>query len=129
MDLVETGTTMKAAGLEIVSTILETEAVLISNPHTTHATLVHKIHQRILGYLTAQKYFMISYNIERTKLKEASRITPGRKSPTVTALADEDTYYAVSAMVLRSTSSDIMDQLVDIGATDILLFDIVNCRV
>lgn len=128
VDLVETGTTMKAAGLEIVDTVLSTQAVLISNPHSTHQNLVKKIHQRILGYMTALKYHMISYNIHRSSLDIVKGITPGRKAPTVTQLADDD-FVSVSAMVERKQSSDIMDRLMEAGATDILLFDISNCRV
>lgn len=127
VDLVETGTTMRAAGLEIVSTILETQAVLIANPNSTKQKLVEKIHQRFLGYITATKYKMVTYNISKDKFEEAKGITPGRRSPTVNSLINGD--YAISAMVAEAESSEIMDQLHAIGATDILLFDIENCRV
>lgn len=128
VDLVETGTTMRAAGLEIVSEILKTEAVLISNPHTTHQRLVDVIHQRIVGYLTAKKYMMISYNIDRTNLPLAEKITPGRRAPTITNLAHDSNYVSVSAMVERASAAAMMDQLVEANASDILLFDIANCR-
>ncbi|KAJ0408469.1 hypothetical protein ATCC90586_008407 [Pythium insidiosum] len=127
VDLVETGTTMRAAGLEIVDTILETQAVLIANPKTTKTALVKKIHQRILGYITATKYKMVTYNISRDKVDDAKRITPGRRSPTVNTLTNGD--FSISAMVEKANVSDIMDQLHEIGATDILLLDIENCRV
>ncbi|RHY82486.1 hypothetical protein DYB37_002095 [Aphanomyces astaci] len=127
VDLVETGTTMKAAGLEIVSNIMKTEAVLISNPNTKHGKLVTKIHQRLLGFLFAQKYRMISYNIARDKLQKAITITPGRKAPTINPLLNED-YCAVSAMVPRHDVADIMDDLHELGATDIFVLDIENCR-
>ncbi|DBA02021.1 TPA: hypothetical protein N0F65_000268 [Lagenidium giganteum] len=127
VDLVETGTTMKAAGLELVSTIMETEAVLIMNPKSTKAALAHKIHQRILGYITATKYKMVTYNIEKSKLEQAKLVTPGRKSPTVNTLTGGD-FLSISAMVEKNSVSDIMDQLQEIGATDIVVFDIENCR-
>ncbi|ETV91711.1 ATP phosphoribosyltransferase [Aphanomyces invadans] len=127
VDLVETGTTMKAAGLEIVSNIMKTEAVLISNPNTKHRKLVNKIHQRLLGFLFAQKYRMISYNIAREKLQKAITITPGRKAPTINPLLNED-FCAVSAMVPRNDVADIMDDLHELGATDIFVLDIENCR-
>ncbi|TYZ66911.1 hypothetical protein PybrP1_013183 [[Pythium] brassicae (nom. inval.)] len=127
VDLVETGTTMKAAGLELVSTILDTEAVLISNPHTPRPQLVRKIHQRFLGYLTATKYKMVTYNISRERLEDAKTVTPGRTSPTINTLTNGD--FSVSAMVERRGISAILDQLQDIGATDIIVFEIENCRV
>lgn len=36
VDLVETGETMRAAGLEVVSSVMDTEAVLIGNPKSEH---------------------------------------------------------------------------------------------
>lgn len=126
VDLVETGTTMHAAGLELISTILQTEAVLIANPQTKRQALVNKIHQRILGYLTATKYKMVTYNISKEKLDEATKITPGRKSPTINTLTNGD--FSVSSMVAENDISDIMDQLHELGATDIVVFNIENCR-
>ena len=128
VDLVETGTTMHAAGLDILTTIMETEATLISNPHTRHPLLVAKIKARIQGYLDSIKYEMISYNVERARLPEAVKVTPGKKSPTVTPL-DDGLWVAVSALVHKKKTADIIDQLVAIGATDILVFTMRNCRV
>lgn len=55
VDLVETGTTMRAAGLEIVADVLKTEAVLISSKSCPHPQLVQLIKKRIEGYITAAK--------------------------------------------------------------------------
>merc|ERR1711884_550068 len=101
VDLVETGTTMRAAGLEIVSDILKTEAILISNQHSEHADIVQLIKRRIDGYITATKYLMISYNVHIDLLEKAVAITPGKKSPTVTGL-DDPSYKSVSSLVLKS---------------------------
>lgn len=128
VDLVETGTTMRAAGLEIVETVMETECVLISNPKNTHQSLVDKVNKRIDGYLAASRFKMINYNIERRNLMAAFQITPGKRSPTVSPLEDEQ-WVAVAAMIEKKKASDIMDELERLGATDILVFAIDNCRV
>lgn len=127
VDLVETGTTMKAAGLEVVSDIITTEAVMISSKTSRNPQVVELIKKRIQGYLTATNYMMIQYNVSRELLHLAVKITPGKRSPTVTVLED-GIAVAVSALVLASQSSLIMDQLEGIGATDILLFSISNSR-
>ena len=80
VDLVETGTTMRAAGLCVHETLLETEAVLISNPNCKHPALAERIVSRIQGYLDSQKYQLINYNVSRSILPEAVKITPGQKS-------------------------------------------------
>jgi len=128
VDLVETGTTMRAAGLTELTSIMSTQAVLISNPKTPHAALVAKIVQRIRGYLDSIKFVLITYNVSRANLPAALQITPGKKSPTITPL-EEEGWVSVSAMVLKSKVSERIDELIEIGASDILVFNISNCRV
>jgi len=127
VDLVETGTTMKAAGLEVVHEILTTQAVLIANPHTKHQDIVDMLQRRLDGYITATKFVMMMYNVHVDLLSEATKISPGKRSPTITAL-DDVNYKAVSSLVSRKTVNNIMDALHDLGATDILVIDIHNSR-
>ena len=127
VDLVETGTTMKAAGLEIVSEIMKTEAVVIQNKNSKFKEKANIIVTRIRGFLKAQKFKMLYYNIERSKLKEASIISPGRRAPSITPLED-DNWVAVGAMISKNDVSDIMDKLEALGATDIFVIDLYNCR-
>lgn len=127
VDLVETGTTMRAAGLEEVSTIMKTQAVLVSNPQTAYPELVEKIRKRLAGYLTASRYVMITYNVHRSTLPQASKITPGKRSPSVMNL-DETNWCAVSALVEKSRAAQVMDDLERIGATDILTTALLSSR-
>ena len=127
VDLVETGTTMMAAGLHAVDTVLDTEAVLISSKTSAHPEMVELIKTRILGYMTATQYLLISYNCDRDELPGCLKITPGKRSPTVSQLDNNDGV-AVSALVKKKESSRVMDELQRAGATDILLFTINNSR-
>ncbi|KAI1315450.1 ATP phosphoribosyltransferase (ATP-PRTase) (ATP-PRT) [Mortierella claussenii] len=128
VDLVESGETMQAAGLHDIETILSSQAVLIASRKPKHPELVQTIAGRIKGVIAAQKYVYINYNVERKRLKEASTITPGRQAPTVSPLENPD-WVAVSSMVLKNNVAQTMDDLEAIGARDILLFAIQNCRV
>lgn len=119
---------MRAAGLDIVDVIMSTEAVLITNPKAPHPDLISRIIERVRGTVDAAKFSYITYNIARSALPEAKKITPGKTSPTVSPLENAE-WVAVSALVPKSKAHDIMDQLQAIGATDILLFDMANCRV
>jgi ATP phosphoribosyltransferase len=127
VDLVETGTTMKAAGLEIVAELMSTEALLIANKNSKHKDTLTLIKRRIEGYITATKYMMISFNVARRLLNDAIKITPGKSSPTVTGLENSD-FCSVSALILKSESATKMDELEVVGATDILLFSLANSR-
>lgn len=129
VDLVESGETMRAAKLMALENILPSQAVLICNPKKWETNpLIDTIKNRIKGVIAAQKYVLISYNIPRSAMSFATRITPGKKAPTVSPL-DRDDWVSISAMVLKSTCSDIMDKLTGLGAEDILVFSIHNCRV
>lgn len=111
----------------MVADILETQAILISNPNAAHGDLVDLIKRRLDGYLTATKYIMVMYNISNALLQEAIKVTPGKRSPTVTSLDDGESK-AVSALVPAKDVNRIMDQLHDVGATDILVLEISNSR-
>jgi len=108
----------------VVSDILSTQAILISNPHAEHGDLVNLIKRRIDGYITATKYVMIVYNVSQELLAKALEITPGKRSPTITTL--DDGGKSVSSLVLKKEINDRMDKLHDIGATDILCLNIAN---
>lgn len=130
VDLVETGTTMRAAGLEIVSTILTSETVLISKENIENAEfekLVKKIAQRIEGYQIATKHVMVTYNILAKDLVKASLITPGRESPTVTPLHNTD-WVSVSAIIETLNAATVLDELSEIGARSILVMELANSR-
>ncbi|KAF1953901.1 ATP phosphoribosyltransferase [Byssothecium circinans] len=127
VDLVESGETMRAAGLTAISTVVESSAILIKSKHPSDSKLVDLITARIKGVITAQKYVLCTYNIERAKLSSACKITPGRRAPTTTTL-EEDGWVAVSVMVLKKHIAIVMDQLTEAGACDILVMKIDNSR-
>ena len=101
--------------------------MLIANPQSPHKDLLNLVKSRITGYITATKYVMLSYNVEKALLGEATKVTPGINSPTITDLANSS-FCSVSALVLKKSSYVIMDQLQKIGASDILVFDLANSR-
>lgn len=127
VDLVETGTTMRAAGLEEVAVVMKSETVLIANPHAKHQDLIDLLLKRIQGYQTAQSWVMVTYNIQKSGLPAAEKLTPGKRSPTVSPL-EEKNWVSVSALVPKNKAPIIMDDLSQIGATDILLTGLLQTR-
>lgn len=122
---------MRAAGLHPIHTILSSEAVLIrsSRPSSPALTpLIDRITSRIAGVIAAGRYVLCQYNILRARLDEATKITPGRRAATVSPL-DDPLWVAVSSMVVKGESADVMDRLQAIGAEDIFLVGLANCRV
>lgn len=133
VDLVESGETMKAAGLKAIATVLDTSAHLISSKNPRFPELVETIHQRFEGIMAAQKYILCNYNAPRRIVPEVLKITPGRRAATISALElsteESEPWVAISSMVERSRISDVMDNLKKAGASDILVFEVNNCRV
>lgn len=130
VDLVESGETMRAAGLHAIETVLVSQAVLIrsNKPANEHDPLIERITSRIAGVVAAGKYVLCNYNIPRKVVAEATRVTPGRRAATVSPLDDPE-WVAVSSMVLKAEVADVMDKLQAIGASDILVIGLTNCRV
>ncbi|KAL9091631.1 MAG: hypothetical protein Q9165_004707 [Trypethelium subeluteriae] len=127
LDLVESGETMRVAGLKAISTVIDSTAVLIKSKHVSNPSLIDLIAARIRGVINAQKYVLCTYNIERPKLEAACRITPGKRAPTVTAL-EEAGWVAIQTMVERKRIAVVMDELTEAGASDILVTKIENSR-
>jgi ATP phosphoribosyltransferase len=127
-DVVETGSTLRKAGLELVGEpIMNSVAVLIRGPGAAANGAVNQIVRRLQGVLVARRYVMLAYDVRADRLDDAVALTPGIESPTVSPLHREG-WVAVQAMVLRTEVHRIMDALYEIGARAILVTDIHACR-
>lgn len=127
-DVVETGTTLRAAGLEIFGEpILRSEAVLVRRADGAEPTGLDVLTRRIQGVLTASQYVLMDYDVPLTLVDQAVAITPGLESPTVSPLHNRE-WAAVRAMVRRDETNRVMDALYEVGARAILVTSIHACR-
>ena len=127
-DVVSTGNTLRQAGLEIFGDpILTSEAILISRKDVAIASDLEVLIRRLQGVVTARQYVLMDYDIKKSDIDAACAITPGLESPTISPLQNPD-WLAVRAMVLRSETNKVMDELYVLGARGILVTDIHACR-
>ncbi|WP_432515298.1 ATP phosphoribosyltransferase [Kineococcus sp. SYSU DK001] len=127
-DVVETGTTLRAAGLEIFGEpIMTSEATLVRRAGAEPDPAVEVLVRRLQGVLVARQYVIVDYDCPRALVERAFAITPGLESPTVSPLANED-WVAVRAMVRSAETNRVMDELYDLGARGILVTSIHACR-
>ncbi len=127
-DVVETGSTLKKAGLEVFGeAILESEAILIQHRGRPAPEGFDLLVRRLNGVITARDYLMVDYNVPSEKLAAATAVTPGLDSPTVSPLAKEG-WVAVRAMIPAKRAQQIMDELWEVGADAILVTSIHACR-
>jgi len=127
-DVVDTGATLRAAGLELVGTpILQSEAVLIGRHDVRGMPEIEQFIRRLEGVIVARTYVMMDYDVHSDHLERACALTPGIESPTVSPLREEG-WVAVRSMVPRADQHRVMDDLWELGARGVIVTDIHACR-
>ncbi len=128
-DVVESGATLRQAGLEIIGDpMLRSEAVLIGRTAELKSRPeVKRLSARLKGVIVAAAYALIEYDIPRDGLEAACKITPGIESPTIAPLSNPS-WVAVKAMIRRDDANRIMDELYEIGGRGIFVTEIRACR-
>ncbi|CAN5251142.1 ATP phosphoribosyltransferase [soil metagenome] len=126
-DVVSTGSTLRAQGLEIFGpVILESTAVLVST--TTDLPGIATLQRRLQGVLVARQYVLMDYDVPLELLDAVTAVTPGLESPTISPMHDPG-WVAVRAMVPRADTNHVMDQLYALGARAILVSSIHAARI
>lgn len=125
-DLVSTGGTLKANGLEEYETFFESETQLIQTNKPLSdgkKALIEKFLQRMEGHQKAEKSRYIMMNAPEEAVSEIKEIIPSLKSPTVMPLADNG-MVAIHTVVTISAFWDVMEKLKEAGATGIVMLPI-----
>ncbi|WP_084078273.1 ATP phosphoribosyltransferase [Demequina sp. NBRC 110057] len=127
-DVVSTGTTLRAAGLEIFGDpILKSEAILIRRADTPEEDIA-VLTARLRGVLMARQFVLVDYDVPNENLEASIAVNPGMEAPTVTPLHGKD-WHAVRVMVPRTEMNQIMDKLYAAGARAILATELLAVRV
>lgn len=127
-DVVETGATLRQAGLELFGEpLLKSEAVLVRRSTAAPVEGVDLMMRRLQGVLVARNYVLMDYDLPEGKVDEASKINSGLEGLTVSPLHRAN-WVAVRVMVPRREAQRLMDDLWEIGARAILVTDIHACR-
>jgi len=131
-DVVSTGSTLRAQGLEIFGpVILQSSAVLIgasADSGKTEHPGIAILQRRLQGVLVARQFVLMDYDLPVDLIDRASAIAPGLESPTVSPLRDSN-WVAVRVMVRSDDTNLIMDRLYDLGARAILVSPIHAARI
>jgi len=123
VEITETGSALRAAGLRIIETILVSFTELIANPVSyndpakRHA--MGQLQTLLEGALEARGRVLVKLNVGEADLDKVIEILPAMKSPTVSKLFREDAY-AVEAVVPKNDINTLIPALKDHGASDII---------
>jgi ATP phosphoribosyltransferase len=124
-DIVSTGSTLLTNGLREVETVMQSQAVLISNPglSKTKKKLLDKLLFRVRAVMNAQHNKYILLNAPNKALPGICKILPGIKSPTILPLAQKG-WSSLHSVVKEDKFWVIIDKLKAAGAEGILVIPI-----
>ncbi len=123
VEITETGRALRAAGLRVIATVLESYTELIANPAAaadpvkSHA--MRQLRTLLEGALEARGKVLVKLNVAEADLEAVIAVLPSMKSPTVAKLFGEGGY-ALETVVQKSQINILIPELRDRGATDIL---------
>ena len=126
-DLVSTGATLEANGLQEKEEIFYSKAVLIqrSTPLSEEKQqLIDKLIPRINGVLQAKESKYIMLHAPKDRLKEVSALLPGAENPTVMPLAADDGQVAIHVVSPETLFWETMEKLKSLGCSSILVLPI-----
>ena len=127
-DVVETGSTLRAAGLEVFGEpILESEAVLITREELREDPALATLDRRLRGVQVARSYVIVDFNVREQDLEKTIAIAPGFDSPTISPLLDSD-WRAVRVMVEVKGINLVLDRLHEAGARGIIVTELKASR-
>lgn len=125
-DLVSSGATLEANGLEAFETVLESEAVLVRRAEVDapKAEIAQLLTERFKGVIASRQTKYILLNAPKARLEEVRAILPGNDAPTVAPVVGRDDVVAVHAVCTEEVFWSTLEQLKAVGARSILVMPI-----
>ncbi|MEA1849282.1 ATP phosphoribosyltransferase [Chryseobacterium sp. MHB01] len=124
-DIVSSGSTLFKNGLRETISLLNSQAVLAktSELSTEKTAVLEKFVFRIKAVLKAKNSKYILMNVPNEKIDIISKTLPVLKSPTVIPLAEEG-WSSIHSVIDENRFWEVIDELKDKGAQDILIIPI-----
>jgi ATP phosphoribosyltransferase len=123
VDLTETGSALKAAGLKIIDEILISYTEIFANSQAYADPEKRKAMEQIKtlldGVLDARGRVLMKLNVGATELDGVISVLPSMKAPTVNELWGGGGF-AVETVVNKSDINILIPELLDLGATDVI---------
>ncbi|MFW5816713.1 MAG: ATP phosphoribosyltransferase [Wenzhouxiangella sp.] len=127
VDLVSTGTTLRANHLKATDEVLSSQAALFRSPETLDTDaekLLNTLLTRIEGVRQAAESKYVMLHAPRSRLAEISAILPGAESPTVLTLEGPGDKVAVHAVCTEQVFWEHLEELKRAGASAVLVLPV-----
>lgn len=127
VDLTETGSSLRANNLRVIDTIMTSTTRFIANKDSWQDDFKRKKIENIAILLNAaidaRSLVGMKMNVRRDNLEAVIKVLPAEKSPTVSALADEN-YVAIEIVVEDKVERELIPQLKRAGASGIITYSL-----
>jgi len=127
VDLVSTGTTLRANHLKPVATVLESQAALYrsqSELPPERQALLDRLVQRVHSVQRAAETKYVMLHAPRNRLDRIAEILPGAETPTVLPLEGQTDRVAVHALCTEQVFWEHLEELKAAGASAILVLPV-----
>ncbi|RMH25717.1 MAG: ATP phosphoribosyltransferase [Planctomycetota bacterium] len=127
VDVTQSGDTLRANGLSIVTEIMRSTTRLWANPRSLENPVKRDAIERFVlllrSVLDARGRVMVEVNVEKDKLESVIAVLPSMRRPTISMLGDESGY-AVKVAAPRETLAKVIPEIRARGGTDIVVTEI-----
>ena len=125
VELTETGSSLKANNLRVIDTIMTSTTRLIANK-TAWADgfkreKIEAIAMLLQGAIEGREKVGLKMNMPAQKVRDALKVLPAEKSPTVSHLADEK-FVALEVILEERIARDLVPKLKKAGASGIFTY-------
>ncbi|NBB93794.1 MAG: ATP phosphoribosyltransferase [Gammaproteobacteria bacterium] len=127
VDLVSTGTTLRANHLKAIAPVMTSQAALYRCPQRLDAEgekLLDKLLTRIQGVQQAAETKYVMLHAPRARLAEIAAILPGAESPTILPLEGQNERVAVHAVCTEQVFWEHLEELKAAGASAVLVLPV-----
>jgi len=122
VEITETGSALRAAGLKVIDTILTSYTEVVANAESAADPEKRRAMDQVMtllnGVLDARGRVLLKLNVSEENRDRLLAVLPSMKSPTISLLANGG--YAVETVVEKRSINLIIPEIIDAGATDLL---------
>ncbi len=123
VEVTETGTSLRANGLRIVETVMESTPRLIANERSWQdnqkRTKVQNVALLLKGALDAGGMVGLKMNVARASVEKVLAVLPAMRNPTVAPLSDPD-WVDIETVIEKRVVRELIPKLIRAGAEGIV---------
>ena len=123
VEITETGSSLRANGLKVVDTVMESVTIIIVNQEAWQnkwkKTKIENLRMLLSGALKAESKVGLKMNVAEENLNPILGILPAMRNPTISSLS-QDGWYAIETIIDQHVVRELIPRLRRVGAEGII---------